>query len=321
MAVVVTYSGSGIINLATGAVAMVAAYSFWALKSDYFGFTLGDPPGDCRHDRGGGPARRAERAARLQTTANVVAARQAGRLARDLVDPPSDGAAVVRFVGEADPQRLPDEHHPCVRHVDPGEQVLDGVDRGTHRRRAHLVVPLDPIWSGDAGGGGKRGVRHACRPVAEPVVDGQHGAGVGTGRRDGHRRRSTRASGFEHAGALRGAGVGRCAVRRVRVAVDRLPGRLRDRDRGVIDVVRVDAVVVPDRQGQPAAGSAGLAHLHTARPRARRCAARACRRAASWSRSASLRPLDRSGWRALLWCWRSSVSCCWWCCRSATGRH
>ena len=50
MAVVITYRGSGIINLATGAVAMVAAYGFWALKSDYFGFTLGDRPGGRRHD-------------------------------------------------------------------------------------------------------------------------------------------------------------------------------------------------------------------------------------------------------------------------------
>jgi branched-chain amino acid transport system permease protein len=39
MAVVVTYRGSGIINLATGAISMVAAYGFWALKDDYFGFT------------------------------------------------------------------------------------------------------------------------------------------------------------------------------------------------------------------------------------------------------------------------------------------
>lgn len=44
MAVVVTYSGSGIINLATGAVSMVAAYTFWAVKSDYFHFTLATPP-------------------------------------------------------------------------------------------------------------------------------------------------------------------------------------------------------------------------------------------------------------------------------------
>src|SRR5207344_2357898 len=44
MAVVVTYIGSGIINLSTGAVAMVAAYAFWALRSDYFGFTLATTP-------------------------------------------------------------------------------------------------------------------------------------------------------------------------------------------------------------------------------------------------------------------------------------
>jgi branched-chain amino acid transport system permease protein len=50
LGVVLTYRGSGIINLATGAVAMVGGYSFWALKSDpqyphgRFGFTLGTAP-------------------------------------------------------------------------------------------------------------------------------------------------------------------------------------------------------------------------------------------------------------------------------------
>ena len=44
MSVVVTYRGSGIINLATGAVAMVAAFSFWAFKNDFFHFTLDTPP-------------------------------------------------------------------------------------------------------------------------------------------------------------------------------------------------------------------------------------------------------------------------------------
>jgi branched-chain amino acid transport system permease protein len=44
MAVVVTYRGSGIINLATGAVAMVAAYVFWALQSDFFGVTFATVP-------------------------------------------------------------------------------------------------------------------------------------------------------------------------------------------------------------------------------------------------------------------------------------
>ncbi|MDY7102959.1 MAG: ABC transporter permease [Actinomycetota bacterium] len=37
MAVVVTYRGSGIINLATGAIAMVAAFAFWALRTGFFG--------------------------------------------------------------------------------------------------------------------------------------------------------------------------------------------------------------------------------------------------------------------------------------------
>ena len=37
MAVVITYRGSGIINLSTGAVSMVAAYGFWALRSGHFG--------------------------------------------------------------------------------------------------------------------------------------------------------------------------------------------------------------------------------------------------------------------------------------------
>ncbi|HSB87242.1 MAG TPA: ABC transporter permease [Ilumatobacteraceae bacterium] len=44
MAVVVTYSGSGIINLSTGAISMVAAYAFWGLKTDYFHVTLATPP-------------------------------------------------------------------------------------------------------------------------------------------------------------------------------------------------------------------------------------------------------------------------------------
>ncbi len=44
LGVVLTYRGSGIINLATGAVAMVAGYSFWSLQSDFYGFTLGTAP-------------------------------------------------------------------------------------------------------------------------------------------------------------------------------------------------------------------------------------------------------------------------------------
>ncbi len=44
LSVVLTYRGSGIINLAAGAVAMVAAYTFWALRSDFFHITLATGP-------------------------------------------------------------------------------------------------------------------------------------------------------------------------------------------------------------------------------------------------------------------------------------
>jgi len=40
LGVVVTYRGSGIINLSTGAVAMASAYAFWALTTGFFGVTL-----------------------------------------------------------------------------------------------------------------------------------------------------------------------------------------------------------------------------------------------------------------------------------------
>ncbi len=44
LGVVLIYRGSGIINLATGAIAMLAAYIFWALRTDYFGFALSTVP-------------------------------------------------------------------------------------------------------------------------------------------------------------------------------------------------------------------------------------------------------------------------------------
>ncbi|HEY7486680.1 MAG TPA: ABC transporter permease [Streptosporangiaceae bacterium] len=43
LGVVLTYRGSGIINLATGAVAMVAGYAYWSLNTGFFGFRLGTP--------------------------------------------------------------------------------------------------------------------------------------------------------------------------------------------------------------------------------------------------------------------------------------
>ncbi len=44
LGVVLIYRGSGIINLATGAIAMLAAYLYWAFRTDYFGFQLSSVP-------------------------------------------------------------------------------------------------------------------------------------------------------------------------------------------------------------------------------------------------------------------------------------
>jgi branched-chain amino acid transport system permease protein len=44
LGVVLIYRGSGVINLAVGAIAMLGAYLFWSFKTDYFGFTLSTTP-------------------------------------------------------------------------------------------------------------------------------------------------------------------------------------------------------------------------------------------------------------------------------------
>src|SRR4051794_37130964 len=41
---VLLYRGSGVINVAMGAIAMLAAYFFWAFKTGYFGIHLGSGP-------------------------------------------------------------------------------------------------------------------------------------------------------------------------------------------------------------------------------------------------------------------------------------
>src|SRR5689334_12542968 len=44
ISLVLFYRGSGVINLAAGAIAMVTGYCFWALQSGQFGTTFGTVP-------------------------------------------------------------------------------------------------------------------------------------------------------------------------------------------------------------------------------------------------------------------------------------
>ncbi|HEY7208513.1 MAG TPA: ABC transporter permease [Gaiellaceae bacterium] len=90
LGVVLAYRGSGVINLAVGALAMVAAYLFWSLKTGYFGFTLSTTPAfvltiACMAVIGAGtellvfrPLRDASPLARLAATLGLLLVFQAG---------------------------------------------------------------------------------------------------------------------------------------------------------------------------------------------------------------------------------------------------
>ena len=44
LGVVLIYRGSGVINVAVGALAMIGAFLFWSFRTGYFGFTLSSAP-------------------------------------------------------------------------------------------------------------------------------------------------------------------------------------------------------------------------------------------------------------------------------------
>ena len=67
--VVVTYRGSGIINLALGGYAMLAGYAFWALNTGELGFTLSKAPALIARARLRDGRRRGSRARHLPAAA------------------------------------------------------------------------------------------------------------------------------------------------------------------------------------------------------------------------------------------------------------
>ena len=131
-------------------------------------------PGARHHDGGRRARGRARRTARVPAAADVVAPRQAGRLARHPAGAAGHDAAVVRRRATADPERVPRPDRRGVRQLDPGQPVLDGRRRGADRPGARRPVPLDPVRAGHPGRGGERGHRDAEGPVAQSALDGQH---------------------------------------------------------------------------------------------------------------------------------------------------
>ena len=137
-----------------------------------------------------------------------------------------------------------------------------------HHARARGAVPLDPVRPGDAGGLRERDRGDAGRPLAEPALDGEHRAGRGRGRRHGDPRGADRSGRLDHVAALHRARPRGGAVRPLHVARDRLRRRAPDRSRPVAPVLRLDAVLVPDRRRQPAARHSGAADVRHHRDRA-----------------------------------------------------
>jgi hypothetical protein len=102
--IVVTFRGSGIINLATGAVAMVAGYSYWSLKTGSYGVHVPTAPA-------------------LVITFLVLLA--LGLLVEFGVFRPLRTAAPLAWVRGLVADHVPDAGHPCppfLRRVDPAAQ-------------------------------------------------------------------------------------------------------------------------------------------------------------------------------------------------------
>ena len=96
--IVVTYRGSGFINLAAGAIAMLAGFSFWALRTGELGFTVATPLAVALSYVFVILVTVADRARGLPAAPHRRAAREARRLARRPAHGAGDDAARVRDV-------------------------------------------------------------------------------------------------------------------------------------------------------------------------------------------------------------------------------
>jgi branched-chain amino acid transport system permease protein len=120
LGVVITYRGSGIINLATGAVAMIAGYGFWSLRTGFFGVTLPTVPalvgallaaaltGLATEYLAFRPLRSAPALAKLAASLGVLLTAQAGILLTFGTDPQQEPAILpggtVNVLGTVIPQ-------------------------------------------------------------------------------------------------------------------------------------------------------------------------------------------------------------------------
>ena len=161
----------------------------------------------------------------------------------------------LRFTVEQNPQRLPDQHRRVFALKSRRTSSCDSSHHGASSRWRSPPCTSRPVRSRDPGRGG-RGVRHAGRPVAEPAVMADTVLASAVAAAIGHRRGSARSEADSSTLVLFVVRRSPPApVRRARRRSDRLPGRLRRRDRPMRRLLTSRRCRrVPDHRRRPAAG-------------------------------------------------------------------
>ena len=184
LGVVLTYRGSGVINVATGAMAMAAGYAFYSLK------TVVDTPvallgtlaftivlGAAVELLCFRPLRTASPLARLVSSLGVLLTLQAG-------------ATLIYGTGSLPaPSVLPRDTVAGHRRRDPGRPLLADGDRDRHHHPADRRLSLHALRPGHARRQRERGVGHPRRPARGRAVARQHRPERGHRRRHGRPRR------------------------------------------------------------------------------------------------------------------------------------
>ena len=172
--IVLTYRGSGIINLATGAVAMLGGYSYWSLKTGVYGW---DAPtaaaliitflflvalGVVIELVAFRPLRTASPLAKLAASLGVLLVAQAGV------------ALAFGIASKPQPPVLPRDTIELFGSLVPIDRLILPAIVLAVDARALAPVPAQPLRARDAGGLGERGRRDAPRPLAEPAGAREH---------------------------------------------------------------------------------------------------------------------------------------------------
>jgi hypothetical protein len=267
LGVVLTYRGAGVVNLATGGIAM-------ALRLCLLGAT-DRPAGRADVDRAGprgrpgvrGPGRPGGGADRVPAAAHRFAAGQARLVARSPADRSGGGRAGLRdHPAERAGGPAPDPRLAAGR-GDPRRPLHPHGDRDRPGRRAGRPVSLVAFRSGHPRRLGEPGGGDAGRAVAQPAVAGQHADRLADRRRPGDPR------GLDHRARLRDAAPsdrarpGRGAAGALHLVRGGLRGRHRPRHRRLADPVSVRSVVVSHLSGHRRSGRPGAGRLRDHRGR------------------------------------------------------